>query len=485
MTICALGFQIFMHNIRTRMPFRYGIAEMTAVPHLFLQIDCEIDGKKSHGVSADNLIPKWFTKDPETRYEDDLRDMRQVIRQAGEFAVQMGAVESVFDLWYQIHEAQKAWASEYKFPPLLWNFGVSLVERALIDAYCRAKGITFSKAIQENDLGIRLSDIHPVLASYLPAELLPAHPLQEIHVRHTVGLSDYISEAEIGDDQRLTDGLPQSLEANIRAYGIRYFKIKINGDVERDAERLCRIDTVLRECGVNDYYFTLDGNEQYQSVTEFRWFWEQIINETSCSPHMKRLLFVEQPFHRKVALNEETRKDLTAWDDRPLIIIDESDAEINSMRTALESGYAGTSHKNCKGVFKSLANACLLQFLREKEPHHKLILSGEDLANIGPIALLQDLVMMAVLGIQNVERNGHHYFPGLSVFPFDVQKLTLTEHPDLYHQPDHFPTLNIHNGKIEINTLLQASFGFGSKAKFPLEQWFTPDRSWNFESLHL
>jgi len=182
-------------------------------------------------------------------------------------------------------------------------------------------------------------------------------------------------------------------------------------------------------------------------------------------------------------LNEETRKDLTSWNDRPLIIIDESDAEINSMQTALESGYAGTSHKNCKGVFKSLANACLLQFYREQEPHRKLILSGEDLANIGPVALLQDLVMMAVLGIQNVERNGHHYFPGLSVFPLDLQKLVLVEHPDLYHQPKSFPTLNIRKGKINITGLLQTPFG--SKANFPLEKWFTPEGSWNYKSLQI
>jgi hypothetical protein len=483
MTIRALDFQIFMHNIQTRMPFRYGIAEMTAVPHLFLQIECEIDGHRSHGVAADNLIPKWFTKDPETNYEDDLQDMLRVIRQAGEIAVQVKSAEGVFDLWLQIYQAQKAWASEHGYPPLLWNFGVSLVERALIDAYCRVKVITFPMAVQSNKLGIRLADIHPVLRSYLPAQLLPRHPLQEINIRHTVGLSDSISEAEVGKDQRLEDGLPQSLEANIRAYGVRYFKIKINGDVEQDAERLCRIDVVLRECGVSDYYFTLDGNEQYQSVAEFKEFWEQITNETSCSPHMSRLLFVEQPFHRKIALNEETRKDLTAWGGRPLIIIDESDAEINSMQTGLDSGYAGTSHKNCKGVFKSLVNACLLQFLREQEPHRKLILSGEDLANIGPVALLQDLVMMAVLGIQNVERNGHHYFPGLSVFPLGIQKLVLAEHPDLYHQPGFFPTLNICQGKIDIASLLQVPFG--SKTKFSLEQWFTPDNSWNFESLHL
>jgi len=481
MTIRVIDFQIFLHNIQTRMPFRYGIAEMTAVPHLFLQVECEVDGQKSYGVAADNLIPKWFTKDPETRYEDDLKDMLRVIRQAGEFSDQAGSAASVFDLWNRLYREQRTWAVERWYPPLLWNFGVSLVERAMIDAYCRAKGVTFPEAIAGNALGIRLQDIHPELDGYSPAELLPKHLLKEINVRHTIGLSDAIFEDEISPQDQLNDGLPQSLEANIRTYGVRYFKIKINGDADQDAERLCRIDAVLRECGVDDYYFTLDGNEQYRSVAGFRAFWERIANETSCSPHLARLLFVEQPFHRQIALSEETRDDLLAWEDRPLIIIDESDAELDSMRTALKSGYAGTSHKNCKGIFKSIANACLLAVLKEKESHRSLVLSGEDLANIGPVALLQDLTVMSVLGIKNVERNGHHYFPGLGVFPADVQKLTLAEHPDLYHQPRRFPTLRIQKGKTDIASLLQAPFGFN--ARFAPEQWFQIENSWNFESL--
>jgi hypothetical protein len=34
-----------------------------------------------------------------------------------------------------------------------------------------------------------------------------------------------------------------------------------------------------------------------------------------------------------------------------------------------------------------------------------LMMSGEDLCNTGPIALLQDLAVMAALGIESVERN--------------------------------------------------------------------------------
>ncbi len=59
-------------NIRTRMPFRYGIAELTETPHLFCEIELEVDGERSRGISADSLIPKWFTKDPEQSYEDEI-----------------------------------------------------------------------------------------------------------------------------------------------------------------------------------------------------------------------------------------------------------------------------------------------------------------------------------------------------------------------------------------------------------------------------
>jgi hypothetical protein len=91
-----------------------------------------------------------------------------------------------------------------------------------------------------------------------------------------------------------------------------------------------------------------------------------------------------------------------------MLIIDESDAELDSLPRALALGYHGTSHKNCKGVFKGIANACLLEALRRQSGGDRLVMSGEDLANIGPVALLQDLAVVATLGVSSVERNGHH-----------------------------------------------------------------------------
>ena len=71
-------------------------------------------------------------------------------------------------------------------------------------------------------------------------------------------------------------------------------------------------------------------------------------------------------------------------------------------------------------------------------------MSGEDLANVGPVALLNDLAAMAVLGMGDVERNGHHYFAGLGMFPPALQRAGCSAHPDLYAmRPEGFAALRI------------------------------------------
>ncbi len=70
---------------------------------------------------------------------------------------------------------------EHDYPPLLWNFGVSLVERAVLDAFCRAKDMTFAEALRSNALGIRLGQVDGDLAGLTPGELLPEQPLRTPH----------------------------------------------------------------------------------------------------------------------------------------------------------------------------------------------------------------------------------------------------------------------------------------------------------------
>src|SRR2546430_1468397 len=135
MNIRVRQTDFFVQNMRTRMPFKYGIATLLALPHLILRTQIEIDGKIYLGFAADGLPPKWFTKDPATTFEQDLAAMLEVIRSACAIAEKIAAQPTVFALWREVHERQSEWAGD-RFPPLLWNFGVTLIERAVIDGFC-------------------------------------------------------------------------------------------------------------------------------------------------------------------------------------------------------------------------------------------------------------------------------------------------------------------------------------------------------------
>ncbi len=473
-------------NMWTRMPFRYGIATLTALPHLFARVTLDVDGRVTSGVAADGLAPKWFTKVPDASLEKEVWEMISVIQAACDHAETAGSVSSLFELWQLIYGAQEAWGKQQGYPPLLWHFGVTLVERAAIDAFCRAQEMTFAEAVRQNSLGIRLGDLHQDLSGREISELLPAKPSERIRARHTVGLTDPLTDKEIAHGERVDDGLPQSLESCIHRYGLTHFKIKLPDKSDKAIDRLRNAATLIESC-CPDFAFTVDGNEFFKEVEAFREFWDALKADSTVRTFLEKgLLFVEQPWHRDVALSEAVATALSRWEERPPIIIDESDGEVQSLPRALECGYVGTSHKNCKGVFKGLANAALIAHCREREPRSRWQLSGEDLANVGPVALLQDLTVDAVLGLEHVERNGHHYFAGLSAMPESLQEAVLSRHGDLYHRHETkeaaFPTLTIQEGRIHLESLLKAPFGYGIDLDLSP---FTPVKEWRFESLHL
>ena len=103
-------------DLRARMPFRYGIATMTWLPHVILRVTFEIDGTTHTGLAADNLPPKWFTKDPVRLLEDEVEEMLCVIRAAVRHARAIRGA-TAFEFWRELYEAQAVWASAEKLPP--------------------------------------------------------------------------------------------------------------------------------------------------------------------------------------------------------------------------------------------------------------------------------------------------------------------------------------------------------------------------------
>jgi hypothetical protein len=453
-------FDSFMLPARTRFPFRYGIASMTDVPHLFLRTRVNAGAHSSAGVTAEGLPPKWFTKDPATTFDQDLPVMLETIAHAASAAESVASQPvQFFDFWNEVYRQQDTWGRSRDIPPLLAGLGVSLVERAVLDGLCRATGEPLHRKIAANRLGVRLGSVYSELGTALPADLLPASPLPECFVRHTIGLGDPLTSGDLRPEDRVDDGLPQDLESSIRAYGLRYFKVKLRGVASEDSSRLRDVlRVVVAETG-GAFWLTVDGNENFRDFVAFRDFWDQVISNPNLAALQSRTVAVEQPVHRDRALADEARVQLTGWESRPPLIIDESDGAIGDVPRALATGYVGASFKSCKGIVKGIANACLLASRRAAG--HTL-LTGEDLCTLGPIALQQDLAMMAILGIDHVERNGHHYYRGLSMLPPAWQELARTSHPDLYSKhPLGFAHLRIVNGTLDLSTLNGAPFGVG------------------------
>jgi len=105
-----------------------------------------------------------------------------------------------------------------------------------------------------------------------------------------------------------------------------------------------------------------------------------------------------------------------------------------------------------------VANAALLA--RRRAAGEAAVLSGEDLANVGPVGLLQDLAAQAALGVTSVERNGHHYFAGLAQFPTALQAHALAHHGDLFvRHAGSWPRLDVRGGKLALGSVLRAPFG--------------------------
>ncbi|MBM3843537.1 MAG: hypothetical protein FJ397_09800 [Verrucomicrobia bacterium] len=443
-------------ELRARMPFRYGIATMTDVPQVIARLTFELPGGRAGGLAADLLPPKWFTKDPRQPLDEEIAAMLGVIRGAIRRAAEVRAA-TPFAFWREVHTAQAAWAEAAGCPPLLAHFGTSFVERALLHAVCRANGTNLSAALRGDLLGLDLAALDPELAGMRPADFLPARPPERIHSRHTVGLADPITAAEVPAGERLADGLPQTLEEVVAFYGQRHFKLKVNGDAARDRDRLARMARVLGAVP-GGAAFSLDGNESFREVAAFRDYFHELRADPALAPLWPQLLYVEQPWHRDVALSPALGALARDWPERPPIIIDESDAGLDDLRVALRLGYAGTSHKNCKGVLKSVVHAGRLA--RRRAAGLPAVHSGEDLGSVGPISPLQDLAAQAALGVTSVERNGHHYFAGLRQFPGALQEHARRHHPDLYvPMADGVPRLDLRAGELRIGSLNAAPFG--------------------------
>jgi len=400
----------FEREVKLRMPFRFGVVTLTRAPQAFARARIRLENaKESEGAAAELLAPKWFDKNPALSDEDNFEQLRCSMRQAREA--------------YVSNENKTAYGHSRPTVGLVENFGPAVLDRALLDALCRALGISFYDSIRRNIVGL---DLHHEFSQ----------PRGEIAARHTVGMVDPITTAE----HRVNDGLPETLEEVVARYGHRWFKLKVSGNVKADVERLSAIAGVLDRIA-EPYHASLDGNEQYEDIEGVRALWSAIKAE----PGLKRLaasvVFIEQPIKRQTALTKPVAME------KP-VIIDESDDSLDAFPRAKALGYRGVSSKTCKGIYKSLINAA-----RCAQWGSGYFMTGEDLTIQAGLALQQDLALVSLLGLTHVERNGHHYVNGMAGLPGGEQEAFLSNHPDLYERSHGAVRLKISRGMIAMKSI--------------------------------
>ncbi len=422
--------QLFERPVTLRLPFRFGAATVTEAPQAFVRVQAEVNGQLSVGATAELMVPKWFDKSPQLTHAQNFEQLRHALRLAREAALDAGLQPSAHALSLATHESSLRAALAHGLPRLAAQFGPAQIDKAVADAVLRALDLGWCDGVQQGVLGDPWS------------RSLTIQKTDQVTLRHTVGLADRLRDDEPGPDP--ADGLPATLTAAIAACGLTHFKLKLSGDTARDLQRLIDIAAVL-DTQAGDYRVTLDGNESFADVQSLGDTWQALQAEPRLRRLLANTLLLEQPLPRYLSLQQPIRE----LGIPVPVIIDESDDHDEAFEEALALGYRGISSKACKGLYRSLRNAAWTA----QHAGSGLVLSGEDLTCQAGLAVQQDTLLAASLGIGHIERNGHHYVQGFGCAPDSEAQAFLSAHDGFYVGDGGRPRLKISQGQLDLRTL--------------------------------
>ncbi|NLR99326.1 mandelate racemase [Rhizobium sp. P38BS-XIX] len=459
--------EAFERPVKLRLPFRFGAATLREARQAFLRVRIEdAQGRSAQGMAAELMVPKWFDKSPELSNSDNENQLRRSLTLALD-ALKGAGSGTAFGLHAAVEASHHRRAAGEKLNGLVASFGLALADRAILDALCRLEGLSVTQAIRANRPGINGSTAGDLSSFDLAGFLATLEPAASLAARHTVGLVDAIVSADIPTSERLNDGLPESFEEAIDAYGLTFFKVKVSGVADADIDRLCRVAAVI-DAKVPRYSVTLDGNEQFSSAEAVADLLARVKGEPRLARFASSILFVEQPIARAHAF-EKPVKALAAF--KP-VEIDESDADIDAFVTARGLGYTGISSKSCKGFYRSLLNRARVAKW-SAEDGIPYFMSAEDLTTQGGLAVQEDLALASLIGMTHIERNGHHYVDGMAGAPEAEQAAFAKAHSDLYRVNNGRTRLRIEAGQLAIGSVIGA-VGLGSSVE---PDWTAMERS--------
>ncbi|HIF34559.1 MAG TPA: hypothetical protein EYG57_06670 [Planctomycetes bacterium] len=399
-------------RIGYRTPIKFGGRIVDDVTLFHVTVDMETRDGKKHGTGSGSMPVGnvWGWPSASLSGEQTLTAMVQLATKMVEAAAdcpQYGHPLELTSLLAEAHGQDSAAVTDElgeQMPRLARLVCSSPLEAAIHDAYGRAH--------QQNSYNLLGADwVNTDLSHYLDSsfagEYLDQYTLRQtkpaMPLYHLVGALDPLTEADLND--RLDDGLPETLGEWIVADGLTHLKIKLAGDdLAWDVQRVASTEGAAAAAqatrGRKQWFYSLDFNERCENVEYVLEFLSKLAEVVPQA--LSRVQYIEQPTHRDLRGNMENRMHEAAKI-KP-VVIDESLVDYESLLLARELGYSGVALKACKGHTEALLMGAAAQ-------KHNLFLCVQDLTCVGSSFLHSASLAARIPSVAAIEGNGRQYCP--------------------------------------------------------------------------
>jgi len=400
-------------DYRYRTPIKFGgnVLDRATI----LNVHCTIEGpggKTAEGFGSMPMGNIWAFPSKVMDYDTTLGAMRELagrIRKITEDYEGSGhPIDINVDLEPEYLRAAAAVSGELKLaepmPKLATLVTASPFDAAIHDAYGKLYGVssyyTYGPDYMNYDLAHYLT---PEFAGEYLEQYVLRDPKDKMPLYHLVGALDPITEEDI--EERINDGLPETLPEWIEYSGLTHLKIKLNGeDLDWDVDRVVRIDRVTAETqakrGVDTWYYSTDFNEKCPDVDYLIEFLRRVKEQRPEA--FERIQYIEQPTKRDLEADRENVMH-EASKIKP-VVIDESLTDLEMLHLAREMGYTGAALKACKGQSQALLMGAAAQ-------KYEMFLCVQDLTCPGASLIHSAGLAAHVPGVAAIEANARQYVP--------------------------------------------------------------------------
>ncbi len=416
-----------------RTPIKFGGRVVTDVVLLHVTAEVETrDGRRGTGLGSMPMGNIWAWPSATTSAEQSLQAMIALGQKLASGANDYQDMGHPLEITHDLSSGYTSNSDEVtqgmgieSMPRLAQMVCASPLEAAIHDAY--------GKTLGENSYNLLSAEFaNRDMAGYLTDEFAGEYldqytsrqPKASMPLYHLVGALDPLTDGDV--EQRLNDGLPETLPEWITADGLTHMKIKLNGDnLDWDVDRVVSVDRVAAEAqaarGCATWCYSADFNEKCANVQYVLDFLARVREQAPQA--LDRLQYIEQPTHRDLKANPDNRMHEAAKI-KP-VVIDESLVDLESLLLSRELGYSGVALKACKGHTEALLMGAAAQ-------KYGMFLCVQDLTCVGASFLHSASLSARIPTVAAIEGNGRQYCPAANAgwderFPsmFDVTDGTL------------------------------------------------------------